>query len=166
MPDILWAPWRLAYIEAPETGTEKGSNIFVELPACDDDRKNLILHRGEKAFVLMNAYPYSNGHLLVAPFHATAELGDLDDPTLLEVNQILAKCVRWLRAAFNPDGFNIGINLGRPAGAGIPQHIHWHIVPRWNGDTNFMTTLGGTRVIPQSLEESYDRLRRVVEREG
>jgi ATP adenylyltransferase len=166
MPDILWAPWRLAYIEAPETGTDKGANIFVELPAEGDDRKNLILYRGKKAFVMLNAFPYSNGHLLVAPFHATAEMEELDDETLLEINQLLARSVRWLRKAFNPDGFNIGVNLGRSAGAGIPQHIHWHIVPRWSGDTNFMTTLGGTRVIPQSLEDSYDRLRAVVENDG
>lgn len=166
MPDILWAPWRLRYIEAPETGTDKGANIFVDLPAQEDDRTNLILYRGGSVFVIMNAYPYSNGHLLVAPFQQTAEMGDLDDATLLEINQVLAKCVAWLRRCFNPDGFNIGVNLGRPAGAGIPQHIHWHIVPRWNGDTNFMTTLGGTRVVPQSLEETYDRLRLVVEEEA
>ena len=160
MADLLWAPWRLQYIEKD---TSNGGCIFVDLPASSEDRANLILFRGEHCFVIMNAFPYTNGHLMVAPYKHTAEIADLDDQALLEINQMLGHCVRWIRAAYNPDGFNIGINLGKAAGAGIPTHIHWHIVPRWSGDTNFMTTVGQVRVLPQSLEDSYDRLKEIIE---
>lgn len=153
----LWAPWRLKYIEKAADGTGTG-DIFVDLPAQDNDRENLILHRGSTAFVMLNKYPYTNGHLLIAPYRQTDRLDLLGDAELLEIQQLLAKGVRWLERAYKPDGFNIGVNLGRAAGAGIPQHIHWHIVPRWNGDTNYMTTVGGVRVMPQTLEDSYDRL--------
>jgi ATP adenylyltransferase len=163
MADLLWAPWRLQYIEMD---TSTGGCIFVDLPAQSEDRANLILYRGEHCFVIMNAFPYTNGHLMVAPYKHTAEISDLEDETLLEINQMLGHCVRWIRAAYNPDGFNIGINLGKAAGAGIPTHIHWHIVPRWSGDTNFMTTVGQVRVLPQSLEDSYDRLKEIIDREG
>lgn len=157
MTDRLWAPWRMQYIEgpAPKTGT---GNIFVDLPAEGNDRENLILHRGEFAFVMMNAFPYTNGHLLVAPYRQVAEIGDLNDDEMLEIQKLLAKGVAWNRYAYKPDGFNIGVNMGKAAGAGIPIHIHWHIVPRWNGDTNFMTSVAEVRVLPQSLSESYDRL--------
>lgn len=161
MPDNLWAPWRLKYVEKPSAS----GNIFVDLPAEKDDRKNLILHRGEAAFVIMNAFPYTNGHLLIAPFRQTNDLPSMTDIELLEINQLVAKSVKWLTETYSPDGFNIGVNLGRAAGAGIPQHIHWHVLPRWNGDTNFMTTVGDTRVMPQSLEDSYDRLREAVLRD-
>jgi ATP adenylyltransferase len=159
MPETLWAPWRMAYIERPETGTGEGADIFVDLPAEDDDRKNLILHRGRTAFLMMNAYPYTNGHLLVAPFRKVADVTELTDEETLEIGQLVAKGVAWVRKAYRPDGFNLGVNMGRAAGAGIPQHLHWHVVPRWNGDTNFMTSVGDVRVMPQDLYESYDRLR-------
>jgi ATP adenylyltransferase len=100
---------------------------------------------------------------LVAPYRQVTDLTEMNDAELLEVNQLLAKCTSWIRTAYKPDGFNIGINLGRAAGAGIPQHIHWHILPRWNGDTNFMTTIGDVRIIPQSLSDSYDRLQAILE---
>lgn len=159
MPERLWAPWRFAYIESSSTP----GCIFVDLPRQEDDRANLLLHRGETAFVMLNAFPYTNGHLMVAPYRHTAEMIELGDPELLEINQLLAAAIEWLKEVYRPDGFNIGVNLGRAAGAGIPTHIHWHIVPRWNGDTNFMTTVGEVRVLPESLERSYDRLRPVVE---
>jgi ATP adenylyltransferase len=152
----------MEYIEKPQTGTDD-LNIFVDLPAQEDDRKNLILKRGKTAFVMLNAFPYTNGHLLVAPYRQTPDIEELNDEELLEVNQLLAKAVRWIKAAYRPDGFNIGINMGRAAGAGIPRHIHWHIVPRWNGDTNFMTTVGEVRVLPQTLEDSYDRLKQIAD---
>lgn len=161
MTEILWAPWRMKYIESPSTGNSGSGDIFVDLPAENEDRKNLILHRGDKAFIIMNAYPYTNGHLLVAPYRQVGDITALNDAELLEINQLVAKAVAWLKGAYNPDGFNIGVNMGRAAGAGIPQHIHWHIVPRWNGDTNFMTTVGQVRVMPQTLEESYDRILKV-----
>lgn len=148
----------MAYIERPETGTDKGKNIFVELPEEHDDRKNLILHRGQTAFIILNAFPYTNGHLLVAPFRQVSDVVELTDEETLEIGQLVAKGVAWVRKAYRPDGFNLGVNMGRAAGAGIPQHLHWHVVPRWNGDTNFMTSVGDVRVMPQSLHESYDRL--------
>lgn len=165
MPEILWAPWRLAYIERPASPEGGTGDIFVDLPAQGKDRENLILHRGETAFMMLNAYPYTNGHLLVAPYRQVFNIDELNDAELLEINQLLAKGVRWIRAAYHPDGFNIGVNLGRAAGAGIPQHIHWHVLPRWDGDTNFMTTIGDIRVIPQTLSDSYDRLRAAMEAE-
>ncbi|MFQ3586854.1 MAG: HIT domain-containing protein [Fimbriimonadaceae bacterium] len=163
MADRIWAPWRLPYIEK---ATPTGGCIFVDLPAQERDRENLILYRGSTAFVMLNAFPYTNGHLMVAPFRHTADLDDLEDDELLEINVLVASAVRWLREAYRPDGFNIGVNLGSAAGAGIPDHVHWHIVPRWNGDTNFMTTIGEVRVMPQSLADSYDRLRPIAERLG
>lgn len=150
----LWAPWRLNYIEKPSVP----GCIFVTLPQQSDDRANLILHRGETAFVMLNRYPYTNGHLMVAPYRHTADLSALDDAELLEIHQLVAASVRWITQVYRPQGFNIGVNLGEAGGAGIPDHVHWHIVPRWSGDTNFMTAVGGVRVLPQSLEESYDRL--------
>ncbi|HRJ27571.1 MAG TPA: HIT domain-containing protein [Fimbriimonadaceae bacterium] len=158
MPDQLWAPWRFSYIESKEAP----GCIFVDLPAQDNDAENLILFRGQHAFVMLNRYPYTNGHLLIAPYQHTAEMADLSDPELLEIHQLLRSCVGWLKEAYAPHGFNIGVNLGSAGGAGIPSHIHWHIVPRWSGDTNFMTTVGEVRVLPQSLEESYVKLRAVM----
>lgn len=114
----------------------------------------------------MNAFPYSNGHLMVAPYRHTADLSDLTAEEMTEIQSLIAKSVQWLTQAFNPEGFNIGLNLGRAAGAGILDHLHWHIVPRWVGDTNFMPVIGEVRVLPQSLEDSYDRLRDVISREA
>lgn len=163
MTERLWAPWRLSYIESASQEEGETGCIFVDLPAQDDDRNNLILYRGERAFVMLNAFPYTNGHLMVAPYKHTAEMAELNDQELLEINQLVAKCTQWIGKTYKPDGFNIGVNLGRAAGAGIPTHIHWHIVPRWDGDTNFMTVVGEVRVLPQSLEESYDRLKAAVD---
>ena len=156
MPETLWAPWRMAYIESPKGDGE--GDIFVDLPAQEDDRKNLILHRGRTAFVMMNAYPYTNGHLLVAPFRQVTDVTQLTDEETLEIGRLVADGVRWVRNAYRPDGFNLGVNMGSAAGAGIPQHLHYHVVPRWNGDTNFMTSVGDIRVMPQDLHESFDRL--------
>ncbi|MEI8282221.1 MAG: HIT domain-containing protein [Armatimonadota bacterium] len=158
MNENLWAPWRLKYVE--KAGSS--GNIFLDLPAQNDDRKNFILVRGETAFVLLNAYPYTSGHLMVAPYRQTNEFHLMSDQELLEINQLLAKSVRWLKEAYNPDGFNVGLNIGSAAGAGIPIHLHWHVVPRWSGDTNFMTTIGEVRVMPATLEESYDKLMEII----
>jgi ATP adenylyltransferase len=165
MTEILWAPWRMTYIEKPTTG-KPGGDIFLDLPAQNNDETNLILFRGVESFVMMNAFPYTNGHLLVAPYRQIASIDLLNDAELLELNQLVAKGVRWLRDCYKPDGFNIGVNMGSAAGAGIPVHVHWHIVPRWGGDTNFMTTVANVRVMPQSLEESYARIRGAVERDA
>jgi ATP adenylyltransferase len=165
MTEILWAPWRMTYIEKPTTG-KPGGDIFLDLPAQNDDEKNFILFRGSTSFVLLNAFPYTSGHLMVAPYRQVASIDLMNDDELLEVNQLVAKGIGWLRATYKPDGFNVGVNMGAAAGAGIPVHVHWHIVPRWGGDTNFMTTVGNVRVMPQTLEESYVRLRQVVERDA
>ncbi len=159
MPDILWAPWRMEYIEAPKGDPSAGSgDIFIDLPAQQEDEKNSILFRGATSFVMLNAFPYTNGHLMVAPYRQVAGIDGLDDRELLEINQLVAKGIRWIRSCYGPDGFNVGVNMGSAAGAGIPIHVHWHIVPRWNGDTNFMTSVGNVRVMPESLEASYKRL--------
>lgn len=162
MAERLWAPWRLKYIEKASV---PGGCIFVELPKQTDDRANLILKRGQHAFAMMNLYPYTNGHLMVAPYRHVADIAELYDSELLEINQLVALMVKAIRRAYKPGGFNIGVNMGSAAGAGIPTHIHWHIVPRWDGDTNFMTTIGEVRVLPQSLEESYDRLAQAIAEE-
>jgi ATP adenylyltransferase len=164
MPEILWAPWRIAYIEQSKLEDGTG-DIFVDLPAQSDDAKNLILFRGTATFVMLNAFPYTNGHLMIAPYRQVAGIDGMNDAELLEVNQLLARSIRWLKKAFDPDGFNVGVNLGKAAGAGIPVHVHWHVVPRWSGDTNFITTVGEVRVMPQSLQESYLKLAEIISRE-
>jgi ATP adenylyltransferase len=152
----------MKYIEKPGGS----GNIFVDLPAANDDRTNLILYRGKFAFILLNAYPYTNGHLMIAPFRQTNDLPTMTDEELLEINQLLAKSVKWLQTAFNPHGFNIGVNIGSAAGAGIPIHLHWHVVPRWSGDTNFMTTVGEVRVMPLTLEDTYDKLQEIIKNDA
>lgn len=161
MSERLWAPWRFTYIMEARAGSE--GCIFVDLPAQSDDRKNLILYRGKTAFVMMNAFPYTNGHLMVAAYKHTAAMDELDDAELLETQQLIRSSMRWLTKAYSPEGFNIGANLSKAAGAGIEDHLHWHIVPRWVGDTNFMPVVGEVRVLPQSLEESYDQIRAAIE---
>lgn len=162
MNENLWAPWRMKYISKSE-GT---GNIFVDLVAENDDERTLILFRGKTAFVMLNAFPYTSGHLMVAPFRETNDLTTMSDEELLEINQLVAKSIRWLKIAFNPHGFNVGVNLGSAAGAGIPVHAHWHIVPRWSGDTNFMTTVGEIRVQPFTLEDTYQKLREIIQRDA
>lgn len=162
MTEILWAPWRMSYVQRITTG-KPGGDIFVDLPAEQDDAKNFILFRGHSAFVMLNAFPYASGHLLIAPFRQVPDIADMNDEELLEINQLVARCTRWLRSAYKPEGFNIGINMGNAAGAGIPVHIHWHVVPRWNGDVSFMTSIGNVRVMPQSLEDTYAKLREAIE---
>jgi ATP adenylyltransferase len=162
MQEILWAPWRMSYVEKPSTGRADSQDIFLDLPAQNEDEKNFILIRGDSAFAVLNAFPYASGHLLVAPYRQVSELTDLDDAELLEIQKMIGKCILAVRKAFNPDGFNIGVNMGRSAGAGIPQHIHWHIVPRWHGDSNFMSVVANTRVLPQSLPDTYRRLKELV----
>ncbi len=155
--DRLWAPWRMGYIAGIDKKDE--GCIFCVKPQQDDDRANLILTRGRLCYVILNLYPYNNGHLMVVPYAHTACLEELGDDVTAEMWQLCRTSVSVLREAFHPEGFNIGLNVGRVAGAGIDQHLHLHIVPRWNGDTNFMPVTGQTKVISQSLEEAYDALR-------
>ena len=153
--DRLWAPWRHGYVVNPEG---EGC-IFCMKPAEQKDDENFLLYRGKKVFVLMNIYPYNNGHLMVAPYRHTGDINELESDELLEMMEVVQKCIRILKEKMHPDGFNIGINLGRVAGAGFEDHIHIHIVPRWNGDTNFMPVLADTKVIPISLQEAYNLLK-------
>jgi ATP adenylyltransferase len=155
----LWTPWRIAYLKAPK-GAETGGCIFCDKIRADPskDRENLLLLRGKRAFVTLNLYPYANGHMMVAPYEHCGELESLDGETLKEMMLLLGKGIRALRQASNPQGFNVGANLGRAAGAGVDDHVHFHIVPRWNGDTNFMPVLADTRMIPELLPQTYENL--------
>ena len=161
MSEQLWAPWRFQYVSHADDKNSCGC-IFCDLPSQENDRDNLILHRGIKAFVMLNAYPYTSGHLMVAPYRHGQDIALLADDELLEINQLVQKSCGWVTEVFHPDGFNIGVNMGRAAGAGIPQHLHWHVVPRWSGDTNFMTAIGNVRVIPQDLRQTWDLLHGMV----
>jgi ATP adenylyltransferase len=156
--DHLWAPWRLAYVAAEKPPTPSDDCFICRGLAASDDRGNLIAYRGERSVVVLNRFPYNNGHLLVAPRAHKGGLDDLDPDELLEVMETLRRMVRVLGGLMRPDGFNVGLNLGRAAGAGLPGHLHWHIVPRWNGDTNFMPVVADTKVIVQSLDTLYDLL--------
>ena len=153
----LWAPWRMAYIEANKDKPEEGCFICRGLAEVDD-RANLIVRRLSRCVVFLNRYPYNNGHLLIAPLAHKAHLRDLDDAEHLEMQQTITRLTAALDDLMKPQGYNIGLNLGKPAGAGLPGHVHWHIVPRWNGDTNFLTVTGDVRVIAQSREALYDLL--------
>ena len=153
--DRLWAPWRIGYV----LGDRPEGCIFCDKPDAGDDEDELILNRGEFSYVLMNAYPYNNGHLLVAPYEHVADIAQLSEEQLVDMMRLTRRSVGVLKAAMHPDGFNVGFNIGRVAGAGIEEHVHLHIVPRWNGDTNFMPVLAETRVVPQSLRECYQLLR-------
>jgi ATP adenylyltransferase len=155
----LWAPWRLQYIKIAEQINEEGC-IFCDFPAENkkNDRKNLILYRSKSGFIMMNKYPYNNAHLMVVPYQHTDTLETLSAEERLELMNLLQKAKAALQETCFPHGFNIGMNLGRVAGAGIDEHIHFHIVPRWNGDTNFMPIIGGTKVISAGLEATWDSL--------
>ncbi|HXH10422.1 MAG TPA: HIT domain-containing protein [Alphaproteobacteria bacterium] len=153
----LWAPWRMEYIlEAKEQAQHVC--IFCTLPRAQADRENLILWRGRRTFLMLNKFPYNPGHLMVAPYTHTADLDHLAPDELTDLMLNVRWAVRCLGRAMNPDGYNIGINLGRTAGAGIPDHLHYHVVPRWDGDHNFMPVIAETKVIPQHLQRTYDQL--------
>jgi ATP adenylyltransferase len=151
----LWASWRGKFIE---TAKYEGC-IFCELPQAGDDKKTLVLYRGKESFIIMNANPYTAGHLMVAPFRHVGRMSDLTENERGEIFSLVARCESVLTEIMHPEGFNIGLNLGRAAGAGVDKHLHCHIVPRWVGDTNFMPVIGQTRVINESLENTYDRLK-------
>ena len=147
----------MAYIETAHDEPE--GCLFCELLARGDDESSFILARDGVAFALLNAYPYNPGHVMVAPTRHVGEIEQLEAAELLGTGRLAQRAVKALREQMHPDGFNLGANLGRVAGAGIPGHLHWHVVPRWNGDTNFMPVVGETRVLPESLEDTYRKLR-------
>lgn len=157
--DRLWTPWRMEYIKSAATSEEEPGCIFCDLPAVGDDDEVYILARGPRGFVILNKYPYNPGHLMVAPFDHVGDLAEMEDETLTDVARLVRESVRVIRDAWEPSGFNVGMNLGRVAGAGIPHHVHWHVVPRWDGDTNFMPVVGQTKVLPELLEETYAKLK-------
>jgi ATP adenylyltransferase len=150
----LWAPWRLEYIKGPKPD----ECIFCAKPAAGDDAGGYIVARGERCFVMLNAFPYNNGHVMVAPYEHVPSIEQLADGALLELMTLTRRSLGALRSAYAPEGFNLGINQGTVAGAGMADHVHMHVVPRWGADTNFMPVIGSTRVLPQSLDDSYSTL--------
>jgi ATP adenylyltransferase len=154
----LWTPWRMGYIKGE--GKDIGGCPFCVLPdrSPERDEESLILHRGEHAYAILNAYPYNPGHLMAVPYRHVAGLDELTREELHEIADLCQRAVRALQASAGPHAFNIGMNVGALAGAGIAEHIHQHVVPRWGGDTNFMPVIGQTRVLPELLEETYQRL--------
>jgi ATP adenylyltransferase len=153
----LWAPWRNLYVKDSQ---KNQGDIFAEIAQGSDDEAHYVLARGKSCFALLNLYPYNTAHLMVIPYRATGDLDDLGDDELLELMTMLKRMKRAVTAAFRPQGFNVGINIGAAAGAGIDQHLHIHLVPRWRGDCNFMTTTAETRVHPTDLATVYAALKK------
>ena len=153
--DYLWSPWRYRYISKADPASEC---IFCQKSAETRDKENLIVHRAEHNFILLNLFPYTSGHLMIAPYQHVAFLGSASDVALHEMMLLAKAAERHLGAIYKPHGFNVGMNLGESAGAGIAGHIHLHVVPRWTGDANFMTTVGEARVLPEALETTYEKV--------
>lgn len=150
---IIWAPWRIKYILGKKEGC-----IFCDKTKENKDKENYVLLRGKNAFVILNTFPYTNGHLMVAPYKHVPDLDGLEESELAELMRLVKTGTQILKKALNPEGFNIGANLGKVAGAGVEGHIHIHIVPRWEGDTSFISTVGETKIIPESLDDTYGKL--------
>lgn len=159
--DVLWAPWRMEYIKS---SPGEGGCVFCEKLLDTRDRKNLLLYRSRHAFVLMNPFPYNNGHLMVLPKKHVPDMEGLEDEDLLDLMRTTQFCLDSLREAMSPEGFNMGINVGKVAGAGMADHLHLHIVPRWAGDASFMTVIGEVRVIPDHITRTYDSLAEIFQR--
>ena len=151
----IWSPWRMEYIE----NNKEDGCVFCTAQAKEDNAENLIAFRAERSYVILNRYPYTSGHLMVNPFEHKANLEDLDSATRAEMIELTSRCTTVLQKIYNAQGFNIGVNIGEAAGAGVVGHVHIHIVPRWSGDTNFMSSVGGVRVLPEALEDTYKRVR-------
>ena len=157
----LWAPWRMRYIEGMDA-QGSGGCIFCAKPSEYEDERNFIVHRGGRSYLILNVFPYNNGHIMAVPYLHTSRLAELGPDIRLELFDLAGIAVEAIGRTMRPDGFNIGMNLGRTAGAGIADHVHLHVVPRWNGDTNFMPVIGGTKVISEALDETYRKLRDAV----
>ena len=154
--DYLWTPWRYRYMA--DASKEQGC-IFCSALAADDDQKTLVVLRARDNFVILNRYPYTSGHVMIVPFAHVAELGAVAPETLAEMMQLAQRVQSALESTYHPQGYNLGMNLGRAAGAGVLGHLHLHVLPRWAGDANFMTTIGETRVEPEDLSTTYEKLR-------
>ena len=155
--EYLWSPWRMRYITNHETSPEC---VFCEAARQEDGPANLIVARGDHAYIIMNRYPYTSGHVMVVPYAHQASFEQLDGESRAEIMELLARVMQVVRAVYAPEGFNVGANIGSAAGAGIADHVHFHVVPRWGGDTNFMSSLASTRVLPETLEDTYQRIYR------
>ena len=155
----LWAGWRTGYVSDPNTGRDDTACVICNLIGATDDKAALVLERATHTITVLNLYPYGSGHLMVAPISHVASLEELDDDALVALARAQVRALRAIRAAYSPDGVNIGMNIGRAAGAGVPTHVHVHELPRWTGDTNFMTTTAEVRVLPEALSTSYDKLK-------
>ena len=155
--DHLWSPWRMEYIES-DNNKEAGC-VFCNAQARTDSAENLIAHRGERAYVILNRFPYTSGHLMVNPFEHKPNLEELDSATRAEMIELTSRSTTVLKNIYKSQGFNIGVNIGEAGGAGVLGHVHIHIVPRWKGDTNFISTIGGTRVLPEALDVTYMRVK-------
>jgi ATP adenylyltransferase len=153
----MWTPWRIEYILSDKSEKHSGC-LFCNKANEKRDRENLILYRGERCYIILNLYPYNNGHLMVVPYAHCASVTDLDAATLGDMMLLVRRCVATLKKSMTPDGFNIGINIGHAAGAGVAHHVHMHVVPRWVGDSNFIPVLSETRLIPEDLNQTYERL--------
>ncbi len=153
--DFIWTPWRYSYIKSADT---QSGCVFCRALEAGNDAETFILHRAERSFVILNRFPYTNGHLMIAPLDHGGDLGEVPAETLSEMMLLCQKAQRALQEAYNPDGFNLGMNLGRVAGAGVADHIHLHVLPRWAGDTSFMTTTAETRLLPEELSATFEKL--------
>ncbi|MGB3700523.1 MAG: HIT domain-containing protein [Anaerolineales bacterium] len=153
----IWSPWRMSYIQKHK---DESGCVFCVAQDVSDGTENLILFRGQRAFVILNRYPYTSGHLMVVPYQHEASLEGLDSETRAELLELANQIMKLLGKEYHPQGFNVGINIGKAAGAGITEHVHLHVVPRWSGDTNFMSSLGETRVLPETLADTYQRLKK------
>lgn len=155
--EVLWSPWRMNYIQENE---KPNGCVFCTAAGMEDSPENLVVHRGKLAFAILNRYPYTTGHLMVVPYAHQPSIELLDAETRAEMMELVTQALTVLRAVYEPQAFNVGINIGEAAGAGVAAHVHMHILPRWSGDTNFMTTVAGTRVLPEALSETYQRLQK------
>ncbi|MEO8593862.1 MAG: HIT domain-containing protein [Candidatus Solibacter sp.] len=154
--DYLWTPWRYKYVTE---GERPSGCVFCNAAEGSDDRDTYIVHRASHNFVILNRFPYTNGHVMIVPYQHVSSLALMTEESLLEMMRLARDAERHLRAVYHPDGLNLGVNLGRSAGAGIADHLHMHVLPRWAGDTNFMTVTGETRVLPEDLPDTWERLR-------
>jgi ATP adenylyltransferase len=157
----LWTPWRSTYIKAEK---QKGRCVFCDAITGSDDQNNLVVRRGRHSFVILNRYPYTSGHVMIAPYAHVSRLNDAPPEAIDEIAAFACQSEAALEEAYRPDGINLGMNLGRAGGAGIAEHIHMHVLPRWIGDANFMTSVADTRVIPESLEETYSKLKQAFDK--
>jgi ATP adenylyltransferase len=157
--DFLWTPWRYRYIA--DAKKDEGC-IFCDALAANDDARTFIVHRAKKSFIILNRFPYTSGHVMIVPFEHVADFAAVESDTVAEMMQLAQRVQAALASVYHPDGYNLGMNLGRSAGAGVTNHLHLHLLPRWQGDTNFMTTIAETRMEPEDLAVSYDKLRRAL----